>query len=103
MEGKTASGQTYTNTRATLRQRQPPMDFVESGSATPGIAPSGASPMLSGSDNRPPNVKDALAYLDLVKAQFDNWPDVYNNFLDIIKDFKSQVCVSCVEIAHSSC
>lgn len=36
------------------------------------------------------NVKDALSYLDQVKIQFFNQADVYNNFLDIMKDFKSQ-------------
>ncbi|KAK9469030.1 hypothetical protein V1512DRAFT_258454 [Lipomyces arxii] len=39
---------------------------------------------------RPLNVKDALSYLDQVKVQFQNQPDVYNRFLDIMKDFKSQ-------------
>lgn len=39
---------------------------------------------------RPLNVKDALLYLDQVKIQFFNQSDVYNNFLDIMKDFKSQ-------------
>lgn len=39
---------------------------------------------------RPLNVKDALTYLDQVKIQFYNQADVYNNFLDIMKDFKSQ-------------
>jgi histone deacetylase complex regulatory component SIN3 len=37
--------------------------------------------------NRP---KDALSYLDQVKVQFADQPDVYNRFLDIMKDFKSQ-------------
>ncbi|CAO1622068.1 unnamed protein product [Sympodiomycopsis kandeliae] len=36
------------------------------------------------------NVKDALSYLDQVKVQFAEQPDVYNRFLDIMKDFKSQ-------------
>lgn len=40
---------------------------------------------------RPLNVTDALSYLDAVKNQFQDQPDVYNNFLDIMKDFKSQV------------
>lgn len=35
-------------------------------------------------------MKDALSYLDQVKIQFYNQADVYNNFLDIMKDFKSQ-------------
>jgi hypothetical protein len=41
--------------------------------------------------SRPLNVTDALSYLDAVKVQFQDKPDVYNHFLDIMKDFKSQV------------
>lgn len=37
------------------------------------------------------DVTDALGYLDLVKAQFQDQSDVYNRFLDIMKDFKSQL------------
>ena len=33
--------------------------------------------------------QDALSYLDQVKVQFADRPDVYNRFLDIMKDFKS--------------
>lgn len=44
----------------------------------------------SSSAYRPLNVKDALSYLDQVKIQFYNQADVYNNFLDIMKDFKLQ-------------
>ncbi|KAF9015729.1 hypothetical protein BDQ17DRAFT_1341548 [Cyathus striatus] len=40
---------------------------------------------------RPLNVTDALSYLDAVKIQFAEKPEVYNQFLDIMKDFKSQV------------
>ena len=39
---------------------------------------------------RPLNVKDALSYLDMVKRKFVERPDVYNQFLDIMKDFKTQ-------------
>ncbi|KAJ8327725.1 hypothetical protein QVD99_003749 [Batrachochytrium dendrobatidis] len=39
---------------------------------------------------RPLNVRDALSYLDQVKIQFGDQPEVYNRFLDIMKDFKSQ-------------
>ncbi|XP_028417065.1 paired amphipathic helix protein Sin3a-like [Dendronephthya gigantea] len=35
-------------------------------------------------------VEDALSYLDQVKMQFGNQPQVYNDFLDIMKEFKSQ-------------
>jgi hypothetical protein len=63
---------------------------------TPGIAPSGASqaPTSPGTTAaRPLNVKDALTYLEQVKMMFGDMPDVYNKFLDIMKDFKSQVYV----------
>lgn len=42
------------------------------------------------SSYRPLNVIDALAYLDQVKGRFSDKPNVYNQFLDIMKDFKSQ-------------
>ena len=35
-------------------------------------------------------VEDALSYLDQVKFQFERQPEVYNHFLDIMKEFKSQ-------------
>ncbi|XP_015788602.1 paired amphipathic helix protein Sin3b isoform X2 [Tetranychus urticae] len=35
-------------------------------------------------------VEDALSYLDQVKFKFNNQPQVYNDFLDIMKEFKSQ-------------
>ncbi|KAK3510185.1 hypothetical protein QTP70_026780 [Hemibagrus guttatus] len=35
-------------------------------------------------------VEDALSFLDQVKLQFRNQPQVYNDFLDIMKEFKSQ-------------
>ncbi|KAI9602743.1 hypothetical protein H4Q26_002041 [Puccinia striiformis f. sp. tritici PST-130] len=40
---------------------------------------------------RPLNVRDALSYLDQVKVQFQDFPGVYNKFLDIMKDFKTQM------------
>ena len=43
------------------------------------------------SPERPLNVKDALSYLNAVKFQFQHRPDVYNLFLDIMKDFKGQL------------
>ena len=35
------------------------------------------------------NVQDALTYLEKVKQQFSQQPDVYNQFLDIMWDFKT--------------
>jgi paired amphipathic helix protein Sin3a len=46
---------------------------------------------VNGSTDRQLNVTDALSYLDAVKIQFHDRPDVYNVFLDIMKEFKSQV------------
>ncbi|GAA5821484.1 hypothetical protein JCM11251_004645 [Rhodosporidiobolus azoricus] len=39
---------------------------------------------------RPLNVRDALQYLDRVKQQFANEYEVYDQFLTIMKDFKTQ-------------
>ncbi|OMJ16128.1 Paired amphipathic helix protein pst1 [Smittium culicis] len=44
---------------------------------------------LGSIDGKPINVKDAMSYLDLVKYQFRNQPEIYNQFLGIMKDFKS--------------
>ena len=52
---------------------------------------------------RPLNVTDALSYLDAVRNQFQDNPEVYNQFLDIMKDFKSQVCVALVFVAIPYC
>ncbi|KAL0958045.1 hypothetical protein HGRIS_000221 [Hohenbuehelia grisea] len=53
----------------------------------PQNAPGTATPAAE----RPLNVTDALSYLDAVKVQFNDQPNVYNRFLDIMKDFKSQL------------
>ncbi|KAF5380136.1 hypothetical protein D9615_006181 [Tricholomella constricta] len=41
--------------------------------------------------DRPLNVTDALSYLDAVKVQFSDQPNVYNHFLDIMKEFKNEL------------
>lgn len=52
------------------------------------------APTPAAVESRPLNVTDALSYLDAVKVQFQDKPEVYNRFLDIMKDFKSQVYVN---------
>ena len=47
----------------------------------------GVNPM---NQQQQPILNDALSYLDQVKVRFQDQPDVYNQFLDIMKDFKSQ-------------
>ncbi|KAI0074966.1 hypothetical protein K474DRAFT_1773588 [Panus rudis PR-1116 ss-1] len=53
-------------------------------------APMPPPPNPEPASDRPLNVTDALSYLDSVKQQFHDEPKVYNQFLDIMKDFKSQ-------------
>jgi paired amphipathic helix protein Sin3a len=60
-----------------------------SSSTSASAAPS-PSPSVGLGSYRPLNVKDALSYLDSVKAQFNGRPEIYNDFLDIMKDFKTQ-------------
>ena len=64
------------------RSQQPAQSFMAGPSPLQAAAqlPHGQQPILN----------DALSYLDQVKVQFSNDPDVYNKFLDIMKDFKSQ-------------
>merc|ERR1719410_1996563 len=54
----------------------------------PGI-PTGATASQPPSFQRL-KVEDALSYLDQVKFKFGSQPQVYNDFLDIMKEFKSQ-------------
>lgn len=48
-------------------------------------------PPQPGQPGAPPRLKveDALSYLDQVKLQYSDQPQIYNNFLDIMKEFKS--------------
>ena len=54
----------------------------------PGPSPMPAQATLG--QGQQPILNDALSYLDQVKVRFSDHPDVYNRFLDIMKDFKSQ-------------
>ena len=60
---------------------------VYSSSATPQQLATGIGALSQGQQ---PILNDALSYLDQVKVRFVHQPDVYNQFLDIMKDFKSQ-------------
>lgn len=69
-------------------QPGPPANGTALGSGDTQLSVPGAP---SPDPSRPLNVTDALTYLDAVKIQFQDKPDVYNHFLDIMKDFKSQL------------
>lgn len=73
---------------APLPAADPPVPDIEMASEEPAMeqTPSASEGPL----DRALNVADALTYLDSVKVQFQDRPDVYNHFLDIMKDFKSQ-------------
>ncbi|XP_035012134.1 SIN3 transcription regulator family member Aa isoform X1 [Hippoglossus stenolepis] len=83
----------------------PPSPAVHGGSHhhSPAVQPHGPSVMSGHGHTAAPQasaqgqqqfqrlkVEDALSYLDQVKLQFGNHPQVYNDFLDIMKEFKSQ-------------
>jgi len=73
-----------------------------SGNGIPAAPVSNSAQGNGSNNNRPLNVTDALSYLDAVKVQFHDKPDVYNHFLDIMKDFKSQMCVLPTIFSHSA-
>ncbi|KAJ5593312.1 hypothetical protein N7537_010216 [Penicillium hordei] len=62
---------------------QPMMAYNAAGQQIPGNVAALAQ-------GQQPILNDALSYLDQVKVRFVDQPDVYNRFLDIMKDFKSQ-------------
>ncbi|KAJ5124885.1 Histone deacetylase interacting [Penicillium bovifimosum] len=62
---------------------QPMMGYNAAGQQIPGNVAALAQ-------GQQPILNDALSYLDQVKVRFVDQPDVYNRFLDIMKDFKSQ-------------
>ena len=71
-----------------VTQGLPPQQLLGfSNAATPQQLPTGIGALSQGQQ---PILNDALSYLDQVKVRFVHQPDVYNQFLDIMKDFKSQ-------------
>jgi hypothetical protein len=77
------------------RTPKPSTPRPQTGDSSTGSSGQRRSPEMG----RPLNVTDALSYLDAVRNQFQDNPEVYNQFLDIMKDFKSQVCVCSVIVA----
>lgn len=69
-----------------------PMPSV-SANPTAGVASNPPSTGAAPTGNNMPKVQDALGYLEKVKNRFVLQPIVYNQFLDIMKDFKSQKSV----------
>ena len=71
-----------------LTHALPPQSLLGlTNSGTPQQLPNGVAALSQGQQ---PILNDALSYLDQVKVRFVHQPDVYNQFLDIMKDFKSQ-------------
>ncbi|KAJ9604571.1 Transcriptional regulatory protein sin3 [Cladophialophora chaetospira] len=69
--------------------QQPPAPAPQSNQTfMPGPSPMTAPAQMA--HGQQPILNDALSYLDQVKVRFSDQPDVYNRFLDIMKDFKSQ-------------
>ena len=81
------------------RTPKPSTPRPQTGDSSAGSSGQRPSPEMG----RPLNVTDALSYLDAVRNQFQDNPEVYNQFLDIMKDFKSQVCVCPVIVAIPYC
>jgi hypothetical protein len=56
-------------------------------STTPGLMQSVSAAATS---YRPPDAKDPITFLNQVRVQFQERPDDYDKFLDILKDYKNQ-------------
>ena len=66
---------------------------VQSAGQDPQLAMLSRTATMTDSAARPLNVIDALTYLDVVRDRFRDRPEVYNQFLDILKEFKGQTYV----------
>ncbi|RPD56441.1 hypothetical protein L227DRAFT_258989 [Lentinus tigrinus ALCF2SS1-6] len=69
-----------------LEASQPPLPAEPHATAAYSYYPTGVSAQQLDSPARAINFSNALNYLDSVKAQFSQQPEVYNKFLDIMKD-----------------
>ncbi|XP_011347883.1 paired amphipathic helix protein Sin3b isoform X4 [Ooceraea biroi] len=82
-----SQNQVHAQQQSTIRHK------VHSGNVTP-LATTPPGPNLTGGSGSQQfqrlKVEDALSYLDQVKYKFSDQPQVYNDFLDIMKEFKSQ-------------
>jgi paired amphipathic helix protein Sin3a len=91
----TSSSTSINTTNSNIISQQATSATTASSSAVPSNGSSLGSTLASGTaanNNQYYRLKveDALSYLDQVKFQFERQPEVYNQFLDIMKDFKSQ-------------
>lgn len=90
-----APGPTHSTTSSTLHTTSsgPSHTTLSGPTHTTSPGPSHHAGQMSGTAPNPqPQVKfeNALEFLDQVKLQFAHQPKVYNQFLDIMKDFKAQ-------------
>jgi paired amphipathic helix protein Sin3a len=92
MSGPSAPTGIFGNAPAQQGETTPRMQHAVQPPPQPNmLMPFGGPPGSMGAmgQGQQPILNDALSYLDQVKVQFAEHPDVYNRFLDIMKDFKS--------------
>ncbi|XP_013119117.2 uncharacterized protein LOC106096081 isoform X2 [Stomoxys calcitrans] len=87
---RTISGTTQSSNISSSSQTMVQQQATGGGQGTT-ISSGPSSTPQPGQPGAPPRLKveDALSYLDQVKYQYADQPQIYNNFLDIMKEFKS--------------
>jgi len=104
IEAETSAGpskQAETLSETPVISEHPPTPMLDNSMAVDEPPPPPQT-IVNDDDERPLNVTDALSYLDQVKVQYQQRPDVYNNFLEIMKQFKSQRC-ECALMSNDAC
>lgn len=84
-----SQNQVHTQPQSTIRHKVHTSNVTPLASTPPGSNQGGGGGG-GGSQFQRLKVEDALSYLDQVKYKFSDQPQVYNDFLDIMKEFKSQ-------------
>lgn len=66
------------------------LNIQQQQSSAPATTPiSTSSSVASGSTTQSMQLNDAFAYLDRVRAEFADQPEIYNKFLQVMREFKS--------------
>ncbi|XP_026840742.1 uncharacterized protein LOC6603455 isoform X1 [Drosophila persimilis] len=102
ISGTQTAASAVSNLTSMAQQQQTPGSLPQTAQTPPAAAVAAAAVAAGGSSTPPQGqgsgggnatprlkVEDALSYLDQVKYQYADQPQIYNNFLDIMKEFKS--------------
>jgi hypothetical protein len=70
-------------------EEEVPESTISQPSQLPSAAQSSTTSLPSSASTAPPQLNDAFAYLDKVRTEFADQPEIYNKFLQTMREFKA--------------